>query len=70
MDYSGMYRHPIPSVRRWTRKQWREVGRPTWKNLRDVGQDELAYRELILRIHGLETLQNVIAGHHGLPNRY
>ena len=70
MEYSHLT-HPIKSVRKWTRRQWRTVGNtPMWKQLKEVSGDELALRELMLRSHGIETLQNFIFGAHGRPNKW
>lgn len=43
---------------------------PMWKQLRAVGGDPLAFRQLVLRSNGYHTLVNVIRGSHGLSNKY
>lgn len=62
--------HPVKEVRGWTRKQFRDTGRPMHQRLREAEGDNLALRQLILRTHGRETLANFIRGDHDLPNRY
>jgi hypothetical protein len=41
-----------------------------WQQHRHADGDTLATRALVLRVHGWETLHNMIRGAHGLPNRY
>lgn len=41
-----------------------------WKQYRDLHGDPLAFRALILRREGWQTLHNIIFGAHDLPNRY
>jgi hypothetical protein len=44
--------------------------KPMWKRLKEVEDDELALRQLILVTEGWQTLVNWIRGSHNLPNKY
>lgn len=75
MRFGHPYMHPHLDhsnieVRGWSRRQWRDVGQPMHLRLKAVEGDALAFRELILRTHGLETLWNIIRMDHGSAKRY
>lgn len=53
-----------------TRTQLETMRLPTWRQLALVEHDELAKRQLVKQMHGVETLQNWIRGCHGLPNSH
>jgi hypothetical protein len=63
-------KHFSKCIRKLSRKEYADIGRPTWDRLQEVEGDILAYRHLILRTEGRETLINVILGAHGHENIY
>lgn len=69
MSHTTLRRYPW-APQHITRTERANATEEPWRAYKRVEGDELAYRWLILRREGRETLINIIRGTHGLPTLF